>query len=614
MLGFSGQLKDKIDALTSELESLNKRYYDTVQISDYALWEYDISSKTMYLTKKLFGKFSEMNKEIVNYREKMLEWKLVHPEDVPIFEQYCDSMDSGDSKFVYEYRQILDEDIFRWLRTEGTTVFDNVGNPKRVIGRTIDISIEKVNDEKLIERANTDFLTKINTKKYTYDLINSVTANSNGVKCAFLLIDVDDFKYINDSFGHSFGDSVLLRAATILTANVNSSNDIVGRLGGDEFCVFLYDIKSDNDILEYYQRVKNSLVHIDLGSNDHLRISVGAVVYPTLASNLEEMLANADMALYQTKFNNKDSITIFNSSMHMPDMNKSNSHSRGIESLSAIENIEVSQSNSFDPVKVKDDLINSYEAFRDLSIAYYIITEDYKIKYCSPNLKEVFPSCNKVILGSNCYETIRNMPEPCSDCPLRNGQNSNIHYTCNYIGSQMNYNVTYHRFNNSNGILVCWNDLTDFSRVSSFVNDYLTKMMIYSTFIIETNKRIHVGDNNYKMVYLSIDDFRNLSKSNDLHLAIDLFVAFGEYLKTSINEEELVTITTPYEFYALLKNDANVDARINDFVINAEQMLKEKFNLDVLIKCGIETINENDNNAHLIAINAKKNSGGTSNG
>lgn len=604
MIGFSGQLQDKIESLKNELNILNRRYEAAMKISDHALWEYDVASKTMHLSKKLYGRYSEINKDIPDYRIKMLEWKLVHPEDLNIFNQYCDSLDSGDRKFSYEYRQITDNNLFRWLRSEGTTVFDNVGNPKKVIGRTIDITVEKESDEILIERAHTDFLTKINSKENTYNLIKRTIEETPNVKSGFLLIDVDDFKYINDSFGHSFGDKVLVQAATILTVNKNNSKDIIGRLGGDEFCVFLYDIDSSDDVLEYYSRVRDSIADITFGDS-HLKFSVGAVVFPDMAGDLTEILTKADLALYQTKFNNKDSITFFDSSMTMPDMNKVSGHSRDIDSLSAIEHIEINKDNYFDPVKVKDDLINSYEAFRDLNIAYYIITEDYKIKYCSPNLKEVFSGCEKVILGTNCYETIRKQKAPCADCPLRNGVNSNIHFTNSSDYSEMDYNVTYHRFNNNSNILVCWNDLTDFSKASAFMNDYLTKMMIYSNFVIESNKLIKQNDKSFKIAFISIDDFRNLSKNNDLNKAIDLFVTFASYLKTFIRDNELVTTTSPHEFFAFLEDDGAVEERLNQFVLDSERMLKERLGDDVKINIGIEAVSSDDNNTHVIALKAK---------
>lgn len=610
MLGFSGQLQEKINSLKSEIDSLNVKYNEAYSICDFALWEYDISSKTMRLTKKLFGKFSDVNKDIPNYREQMLNWKLVHPEDLNIFIEYCDSMDNGDSKFSYEYRQITDNNLFRWLRSEGVTVFDNVGNAKIVIGRTLDVTAEKEKDEILIERANTDFLTKINTKDNTYSLIRNTLNDYPNTKCAFLLIDVDDFKYINDSFGHSFGDSVLVKLSTILTANINNSKDIVGRLGGDEFCVFLFDINDEADVRDYYNRVKEALCNVSLGEDNNAKISVGVVLFPDSAKDLSEMLSKADLALYQTKFNSKNSITFFDSSMKMPVLVDSSSRSRSLESLSAIENIEVNDFSNFDPVKVKDDLINSYEAFKNLNIAYYIITEDYKIRYCSPNLKDVFPECEKVILGTNCYETIRKQYAPCFDCPLRNGHNCNIHFASNYEDSQMDYNVTYHRFNNSNGILVCWNDLTDFTKTSAFTTDYLSKMMIYSTFIIETNRKIKEREISYKMVYFSIDDFRNLSKDTSLNNAIDLFVDFASILKSEIREYELVTITTPYEFYALIENTDDFDKRIRNISSVAERLLTDKFGLNVKIITGVESIKANDNNAHIIAMNAKNNSGG----
>lgn len=606
MLGFGNQLQEKIDTLTAEIESLSKRYYETASIADFALWEYDIPTKTMHLIKKLRGRFSEDNKEIPNYREQMLNWKIIHPEDLEIFLNYCDSMDNGDTKFSYEYRQITDNNIFVWLRTEGTTVYDKANNPRRVIGRTVDINSAHEENALLLERAKTDFLTKLSTKENTYEQINTCLALDEHVTCAFLLLDIDDFKAINDSFGHSFGDSILLQTASILTAQKNNSRDVVGRLGGDEMCVFLYDIKGREDVIDYYNRVKHFLNFVDLGNGEHLRISVGAVLFPEMASNLEELVARSDLALYHTKFTQKDSLNFYDTSMKMDYSSKSLS-SRTIENLSAIENIEVSASNALDPLKIKDDLIHSYDALKAIDIAYYIIDKDYRINYCSPNIKSVFPLCEKVILGSHCYETIRKNNSPCEDCPLRNSVNSNIHFTGNYSNSRLDYNVTYKMLNNEENVLLCWNNLTEFTTEPDYVTDYITGMDVYSTFIIKCNHKIKNSSIKYNMVYINLPWFRDFSKGSNFNNAIDLIKCFADFLRDRISSDELITITTPHEFYLLLKDDGNFSKKFRKLITESVQMLIDKFGADLGVDAGYEIIKQTDNNMHIVAMNAKNN-------
>ncbi len=131
-------------------------------------------------------------------------------------------------------------------------------------------------------------------------------------KFALLFLDLDDFKNINDSLGHEFGDKILQHISKRLLKSVRE-NDIVARFGGDEFVVVLPDIEHHNTILEVVQRIMQE-VSLPIVANSlkyHVTCSIGISIYPDNGNTITELLKNADIAMYQSKNRNKNNFSFF---------------------------------------------------------------------------------------------------------------------------------------------------------------------------------------------------------------------------------------------------------------------------------------------------------------
>ena len=165
----------------------------------------------------------------------------------------------------------------------------------------------------LRQEAETDGLTGLLNRQY---FIRKCSAylEGNGIQGqhAFMMIDVDDFKSINDTYGHQRGDGVLVALARILCTSLRSE-DLIGRLGGDEFVVLM---KNVTDISIVHHRARDLLMKAqNLGGElDGPRpsISMGISLYPTDGTNVESLYANADIALYKAKKNHKNRCEYFN--------------------------------------------------------------------------------------------------------------------------------------------------------------------------------------------------------------------------------------------------------------------------------------------------------------
>jgi diguanylate cyclase (GGDEF)-like protein/PAS domain S-box-containing protein len=198
---------------------------------------------------------------------------------------------------------------------------------ERTIGRLWlyeDVTHERQTAQQLVYLAEHDALTGLYNRHHFQKHLEHVIHSErrrNG-RFALLYFDLDDFKTINDTFGHRAGDTVLVRAAGEIAALVRSQ-DIFARLGGDEFAI-LADCKSDQEPIELAERVGRSISAIPFrfrGRNYRLTASIGIAHYPEHGDNVEDLVAHADTAMYQAKDLGKNTWAVFdhtrNTAEHM---------------------------------------------------------------------------------------------------------------------------------------------------------------------------------------------------------------------------------------------------------------------------------------------------------
>lgn len=168
----------------------------------------------------------------------------------------------------------------------------------------------------LEDKADTDLLTGISNKLATERKIKEYIEENPGLQGLFILLDVDDFKKINDTKGHAFGDLVLKNLGEQLSKEFRSS-DIIGRVGGDEFILFLKNLNSDELIAKEAGRIIKLFDDFSVG--DYVKYSptasIGGAVYPRDGESFMELYKAADAALYNSKKNGKNQLSMYDSSM-----------------------------------------------------------------------------------------------------------------------------------------------------------------------------------------------------------------------------------------------------------------------------------------------------------
>lgn len=182
----------------------------------------------------------------------------------------------------------------------------------------IDISKQKEAEGRLNYLAYHDKLTGLPNRDLFHDHLNAsiLRAKRNQVEIAVLFIDIDHFKYINDTFGHAKGDMLLQKAASCLRSCLRE-NDILARMGGDEFTVILEDFTVQNDVEQTAQRILNAFdkpLYLD-NQELYVSVSIGISFYPEDACSPAMLMKHADTAMYCAKNNGRKCLHLFRSTM-----------------------------------------------------------------------------------------------------------------------------------------------------------------------------------------------------------------------------------------------------------------------------------------------------------
>lgn len=198
---------------------------------------------------------------------------------------------------------------YQWFRTYYRSVKDETGNIVRIIGRSFNIDRDKALQEKVRRDPLTKLLNKLEIQR---EITAYIEDNPIGTHVLFL-IDIDNFKGINDNFGHTFGDTVIMDVANIIRSQFRV-DDLVGRVGGDEFLVFMKNTNVDK-AAEKAEKLCGALSREYVGENVNYRISssIGMAVYHSSEDTYSRLFEKADHAMYRAKQGGKDGYEIASS-------------------------------------------------------------------------------------------------------------------------------------------------------------------------------------------------------------------------------------------------------------------------------------------------------------
>lgn len=295
------------------------RYKVAAMLSECILFEYYIPTKT-FRKFDSYGDILEGFDVIENFRYNEQLLAKIHRDDLERFYMFCNELDEGAKRLRLDIRIMDKTKTYQWFQIKGQVVSDEMNEFTKVIGRISNIDTQKREREKLKERSERDPLTTLYNKETTERLVNKfLKINDEENQGAFILIDFDNFKGVNDNFGHLLGDSVL-RDVSAQLRKLFRSMDVIGRVGGDEFVVYISGKFDKETILQKTADIHKIFDQMYSDKEKQLKTScsIGITLAPIHGTIYKELFKKADIALYQAKNSGKACSKIFDEKKVLP--------------------------------------------------------------------------------------------------------------------------------------------------------------------------------------------------------------------------------------------------------------------------------------------------------
>lgn len=267
--------------------------------------------------------FSDRWFEITGYTREDLDrigdWEsLIHPDDYKTAKAIMGEHQQRKIPYYrFEYRLMGKNGKYIWIQARGKALFDGFGNVYRMAGSHSDITELKEYQEQLHHMAYHDILTGLPNRLALYEDLSDNFAKNIDAQGTLSFIDLDNFKFINDSMGHSFGDQLIRQIGKRLS-QVLKDKGTVYRLGGDEFVVHINGYKPIEEVTGDMMRILDSFnAPFDIGNSVlHTTFSIGTSCYPEHGCNPDELLKCADIAMHKAKESGKNRFVIFDQNMN----------------------------------------------------------------------------------------------------------------------------------------------------------------------------------------------------------------------------------------------------------------------------------------------------------
>ncbi|MGN0606126.1 MAG: EAL domain-containing protein [Oscillospiraceae bacterium] len=312
----------KLEKMNMELEIRTQRYNLIEEITNEKIVDYDIEKDRLIIQKNITN---ESDDEIIieNYLGKNFDGcfrNYICSDDLETYVESMKSIISDTGKGSFDYRSSLhhDGDSYKWYRACCTSISDSGNKRVRLIARVQNIENEKYRQKKIEIQIKSDPMTGLLNKVAAKSEISDVLMNEipSDRQChAMLIIDIDNFKSVNDNLGHMFGDAVLKNISSAIKRTFRSS-DIIGRIGGDEFIVFMRN--TDSNVVEHKadelcKSIKRC--YSGRGRNIEVSCSIGIAYSYSGECDYDTLFNMADKAVYASKTDGKNRFTLYSENM-----------------------------------------------------------------------------------------------------------------------------------------------------------------------------------------------------------------------------------------------------------------------------------------------------------
>ena len=278
-----------------------KLRYDTLsEFKDTLIFEYDCRTDSMEFTSNALETLDLKGTRLERVTDGSGCFPVFHPDDIGnVRRALRGTVNMIPDQIEHDRIRMKKRDgEYSWYRGQYKAVFSPEGKAIRLIGTLTDISAQIDREQELRHQAQQDPLTDV----YNRAGVKLINARLEQISRGILfMLDLDDFKFINDTYGHAAGDKVLVAMGQILK-DIFRTDDIVARVGGDEFVAFLSGSDNASMAQEKAQELLDRVRELKLeGIDTQISVSIGIASAPTYGRTFESLSASADEAMYEIK-------------------------------------------------------------------------------------------------------------------------------------------------------------------------------------------------------------------------------------------------------------------------------------------------------------------------
>lgn len=287
-----------------ELQDHKERLELATLHNGVGIWDWNLQTMNMVWDDSMFALYNIDRKD---FSGAVDAWeKSLHPEDRARAAQEIQDALADKKPFDTEFRVIWPNGEIHHIKAVAKVFRDEAAKPLRMLGTNIDITAQKLLSEELMRQARVDFLTELSSRGYFMDQAERELARTVRYEkpLSLLMLDIDNFKQINDRYGHRMGDAALKKLASVCRQTLRDV-DVMGRVGGEEFAILLPETEGGK-AMEVAERLRLALASAKVpvptgGLPIQFTVSIGVAALSSPQDNMDVLFSLADNALYDAK-------------------------------------------------------------------------------------------------------------------------------------------------------------------------------------------------------------------------------------------------------------------------------------------------------------------------
>lgn len=300
---------EELEVLTRKLQESDERYRLILDASNDAIVEWDFKDNSFTFSDRWFDLTGYTPEEITNLRP----WKnIIHDDELQKFHRlFTMNFDSMVQRDKFAYRILQKSGVYKWMYLRRSVVFDSNNHPVRLISAHSDIDhIVKAQNE-LEHIANHEFVTGLRNKRAMIKRLEELISSEDTKPFGLIFMDIDNFKTINNSIGHSFGDLLLKDISGRIIKAVGDESAVFS-IGGANFAVLRYfdHIQDANTMIDTIRQGFSKAIEVH-GVLVNIGFSIGVTMFPYNGTSSEELLRNTDIAMHEAKRIGKGNVVYF---------------------------------------------------------------------------------------------------------------------------------------------------------------------------------------------------------------------------------------------------------------------------------------------------------------